>query len=251
MPRVRPAVKQRLPRGSLDRDRIMAAAWKLCGDGDLRQLSMQRVAAELEVRPSAVHWHFPRKQLLIDALYDEAVRRFNQKLPATDDQEEWHEQLRQYWEQYRAILRADPILCDLIVGEWTAVARVPDALSRTYRRIDTQLGTMIAAGFTPEAAARSYHLLSTYTRGCLLNERKAAHDGQLVTRPKSRATSMGVDLSWLPHLQAAAPYWSFTFATDEDFTFGLQTIITGLRTTLADTQRTSRSRRGRGAATAR
>jgi TetR/AcrR family transcriptional regulator, tetracycline repressor protein len=212
----------------------MNAAWTMCGNGGLRQLSMQRLAAELGVRSSAVHWHFPRKQLLVDALYDEAARRFNEQLPAADDQQPWDEQLRAYWTHYRAILRTDDVMCDLIVGEWTALARVPDALSRTYRRIDTQLGTMIAAGFTPEAAARTYHLLSTYTRGCLLNERKAAHDGGWPTRAKDPADSMGADLSWLPHLEAAAPYWSFTFATDHDFAFGLQTIILGLQQALAE-----------------
>jgi hypothetical protein len=114
---------------------------------------------------------------------------------------------------------------------------VPNALSRTYRRIDTQLGIMIAAGFTPEAAARAYHLLSTYTRGCLMNERMATRDGQPATRRRSRTPSMGADLSWLPHLKSAAPYWNFTFATDEDVTFGLQMIITGLRESLADSHR--------------
>jgi AcrR family transcriptional regulator len=123
VPRVTAAAKPRLPRGSLDRDRIMIAAWNLCGNGGLRQLSMQGVASELGVRSSAVHWHFPRKQLLVDALYDEAVRRFNDKLPAADDQQPWDEQLRHYWERFRAILRADAVLCDLIVGEWTGAQR--------------------------------------------------------------------------------------------------------------------------------
>jgi AcrR family transcriptional regulator len=221
---------RRLPRGSLDRQRILGAAWDLCGQRGVGGLTMQGVAAQLGVQASAVHWHFPKKQLLVDALYAEAVERFNILLPAPDGRP-WHEQIRHYWQSFRGILRSDTTLCDLIVGEWTAAARVSDALADNYRRIDTQLGLLVAAGFTPEEAARTYHLMSTYTRGCLLNERQAA-TAERAQPTSAEPTAMGVDLTWLPNLEAAAPYWTFSFASTKDFEYGLDILIGGLQAAL-------------------
>jgi TetR/AcrR family tetracycline transcriptional repressor len=233
----------RLPRGSLDRERIVTAAWDLCGRRGVSGLTMQGVAAHLNVQASAVHWHFPKKQLLVDALYAEAVERFNLLLPAHDERP-WHEQIRHYWQSFRSILRKDPTLCDLIVGEWTSAAGASDALADNYRRIDTQLGLLVAAGFTPEAAARTYHLMSTYTRGCLLNERQAATAAR--TRPTSDdGPAMGVDLTWLPNLEAAAPYWTFSFASTKDFEYGLDVLIGGLQAALRHQQATGRRKHSR------
>lgn len=96
-----------------------------------------------------------------------------------------------------------------------------------FRRIDSQLAVLLAAGFSAEQAARAYHTLSTYTRGCLLNERSArvTSGGSLDERLPQVLVD---DPSALPALAQASAYWSASFATDEDFAVGLETLIDGL-----------------------
>jgi AcrR family transcriptional regulator len=189
------------------------------------------------VQPTAIHWHFARRQDLVDALLDVAVRRFNERLPAMEGGV-WQEVLRTHWEAYRSVLRSDAGLCQLIVGEWVAMARAQAALDASYLRIDAQIRVLLEAGFTAEDAARAFHLLSTYTRGCLQNELSyLGHGGpadHLDLSVRDLHTSLDV-----PSLRAVAAHWTYTFATDADFAEGLRAIIRGLEATL------SASRRGR------
>ena len=218
----------RLPRGSLDKAQIVEAALAVTVVTGVAGLTMPLVAQRLGVRTTAVQWHFSRKDDLLAALTEEAVRRFNDLLPGVAPMR-WDENLAGYWREFRRIAQAYPALGELVVIGWTTVARHQDALRLSYERIDEQLGVLMKAGFSPESAARAYHALSTYVRGCLLNEHMWARDGsQQAARSDERQ-----DLSDLPYMRAAAPYWSPTFATDEDFERGLAIIIEGLRSELA------------------
>jgi AcrR family transcriptional regulator len=220
---------RRLPRGSLDKTQIVEAALAVTVLTGVAGLTMPLVAKRLGVRTTAVQWHFSRRDDLLAALNEEAVRRFNGLLPRVAPVG-WDENLAGYWREFRRIARAYPALGELVVIGWTTVARHRDALRLSYERIDEQLGVLMEAGFSPESAARAYHALSTYVRGCLLNERTWEMDG---AQEAAERADGGRGLSEFPHMRAAAPYWSPTFATDEDFERGLAIIIEGLRSELA------------------
>jgi hypothetical protein len=115
---------------------------------------------------------------------------------------------------------------------WAKSVSSSKAVDLHYRRIDDQLAVMIAAGFNPEQASRAYHLLSTYTRGGLLNERSASTSAGVSLDDLVTQAHVGKRRD-LPSLAAAAPYWSASFATDEDFAAGLNTILAGLSAELA------------------
>lgn len=53
-----------------DRDGVARAALRLLDDVGLADLSMRRIAAHLEVQPSALYWHFSSKQELFADLAD-------------------------------------------------------------------------------------------------------------------------------------------------------------------------------------
>ncbi|WP_309066460.1 TetR family transcriptional regulator [Microbacterium sp.] len=53
-----------------DRDSVTATALRLLDRVGLPDLSMRRLATELEVQPSALYWHFPSKQVLLAAVAD-------------------------------------------------------------------------------------------------------------------------------------------------------------------------------------
>jgi len=169
-------VTARLPRGSLDPELILKTAERLAADSGLVEVTIRRVATALGVQHTAVHHHFSRRSDLVDALLARAVQRFNDAFPAITS-EHWEAHLRSYWNADRGVLRSDPALLELIVGQWVAMGRSQEALDLSYLRIDAQLDVLLRAGFSPEQARYAYHLLSTYTRGCLISEHQFRQAG--------------------------------------------------------------------------
>jgi TetR/AcrR family tetracycline transcriptional repressor len=225
-------VTARLPRGSLDPELILKTAERLAADAGLAEVTIRKVATALGVQHTAVHHHFPRRSDLVDALLARAVQQFNAAFPVITS-DDWEVHLRSYWNAFRDVLRADPALVELIVGQWAAMRRSREALDLSYLRIDAQLDVLLHAGFSPEQAGYAYHLLSTYTRGCLLSERQFLSAGG-AAQPDDWAAGNAVPmpgrLDRYPSLgQVAARTWSYTFATDADFRSGIDVIIAGLR----------------------
>jgi AcrR family transcriptional regulator len=55
------------------RDDVARAALQILDDDGLADLTMRRLAASLDVQPSALYWHFPNKQTLLAELADRIV----------------------------------------------------------------------------------------------------------------------------------------------------------------------------------
>jgi len=214
---------------------ILRTAERLAGRAGLGEVTIRRVAAELGVQHTAVHHHFPRRSDLVDALMVDAVERFNDAFPDVEGGD-WDSHLRRYWSAYRDVLRADPALFELVVGQWVLMGRSRRALDLSFRRIDAQLEVLLAAGFTAEDAGYAYHLLSTYTRGCLISEYQLAEEGRSADGMVTSEQLPG-GLDRYPSLRrVVARHWSHSFATDDDFAHGLSVIVAGLRTRLPEVQ---------------
>ena len=68
----------------------------------LADLSMRRLAADLDVRPSALYWHFASKQELLAAVADEVLRRGERPLPDGP----WDERVTAFAHQLRDAMLA-------------------------------------------------------------------------------------------------------------------------------------------------
>ncbi|MFT4218995.1 MAG: TetR family transcriptional regulator [Microbacterium sp.] len=55
------------------REDVARAALRILDDDGLPDLTMRRLAADLDVQPSALYWHFPNKQALLAELADRIV----------------------------------------------------------------------------------------------------------------------------------------------------------------------------------
>jgi hypothetical protein len=112
------------------------------------------------------------------------------------------------------------------------MGRSEEALAISYVRIDAQLGVLLAAGFSPEQAGYAYHLLSTYTRGCLISERQflqaGGEEGQAGAAGEPDLRMPGGTDRYPSLSRVASRNWSYSFATDADFRAGLDVIIAGL-----------------------
>lgn len=68
-----------------DRDGVVDAALRLLDEVGLADLTMRRLAATLEVQPSALYWHFENKQSLLAAVADRIVADGVRTIPADAD----------------------------------------------------------------------------------------------------------------------------------------------------------------------
>lgn len=59
-----------MPPARHDRHSVIDSALRLLDDVGLPDLSMRRLATELDVQPSALYWHFPNKQTLLAGVAD-------------------------------------------------------------------------------------------------------------------------------------------------------------------------------------
>lgn len=68
-----------------DRESVTDVALALLDQVGLPDLSMRRLAAELDVQPSALYWHFPNKQELLAAVADRIVGQIPQRSADSSD----------------------------------------------------------------------------------------------------------------------------------------------------------------------
>ncbi|TCM49442.1 TetR/AcrR family transcriptional regulator [Kribbella sp. VKM Ac-2568] len=99
-----PRQRQRRPRGSLTPDRIVEAAERVATTEGFEALTVRAVAADLESSAMALYRHFATKELLVDALLDTVLGRFDCASP-TDD---WLEDLRIFARSHRRLLTMHP-----------------------------------------------------------------------------------------------------------------------------------------------
>jgi AcrR family transcriptional regulator len=99
-----PQQRQRRPRGSLTPDRIVEAAERVATTEGFEALTVRAVAAELESSAMALYRHFATKEVLVDALLDTVLGRFECAAP-TDD---WLEDLRTFARSHRRLLVMHP-----------------------------------------------------------------------------------------------------------------------------------------------
>jgi AcrR family transcriptional regulator len=72
---------------------VAETALRILDDYGLPDLTMRRLAAALDVQPSALYWHFPNKQTLLAELADRIVGRAAAPAAATEDAD-WPERVR-------------------------------------------------------------------------------------------------------------------------------------------------------------
>lgn len=211
--KARPA---RTPRGSLSRDKVLAAAFELAGGG-LDAVSMRALGARLGADPTAVYRYFRTKDELLDAMAD-AVVAGDQPVPQTGRPAE---DLAGAFENFRTSLLAHPALVPV-------VARRPPGGEATQEGADRVLALLSGAGLDAATAAAAYQALLFYTLGHALLEAPYALMGPDATgaerqqvRDQLTTPPPGHD-----HLAAAGPHLYTDM--DRQFRYGLDLMLTGL-----------------------
>jgi TetR/AcrR family transcriptional regulator, tetracycline repressor protein len=211
--RARPA---RTPRGSLSRDKVLAAALELARGG-LDAVSMRALGARLGADPTAVYRYFRTKDELLDAMAD-AVVAGDRPFPQTGQPAE---DLAATFENFRRSLLAHPALVPI-------VARRPPAGQATREGADRVLALLSGAGLDTAAGAAAYQALLFYTLGHALLEAPYALMGPDATGQERQQVrgQLAASSPGRGHLAAAAP--RLYTDMDRQFRYGLDLMLTGL-----------------------
>lgn len=166
-------------------------------------LTMRAVAAGLGVTPMAIYYYVPGKEDLLHLLVGRVSGSFG--LLHRDADQSWQEALRGYlftiWESFRRY----PGLSSYLINQ--------PALGVTPDRLEAGIGFFVEAGFPPDTARLAWSFATTYVHG-----------------------RISVDA----HLGRNAEMHHFEGLRARDYvTFGVDAVISGLESVLADPARTA------------
>ena len=178
------------------RSGIVAAAAAILDDHGIADLTMRRLARELDLTPGALYWHFANKQQLLGAVADHVLRPAG-ATPRTGD---WRRDVETLCAALRDALLSHTDGAELVSASFAA------GQSRAAADILARLaGAAADAGVRPELSELAARTIVYYVLGFTVDEQSR--------RQWDAAGASGI---------APAP------DPDRDFGFGLRLLIDGL-----------------------
>ena len=159
--------RQRRDRGSINPDDIIKGAFDLAERAGIDNMSMPLLGKHLGVGVTSIYWYFRKKDDLLDAMTDRALRTYASATPyveATD----WRETLHNHAWTMRSTFTDNPTLCDLIL---IRSAPSPRATQFGVLEVEKVIAGLVQAGLSPEDAFESYSAVSAHVRGSVVLQR--------------------------------------------------------------------------------
>ncbi|MEP6461959.1 MAG: TetR/AcrR family transcriptional regulator C-terminal domain-containing protein [Frankiaceae bacterium] len=206
---------------SLTRDDVVRAAVALLDDVGLEGLTLRRLAADLGVSAPTLYWHVRHKRELLDLMAEAIIVEAGGRSGAPAPGQPWWEWLAEQGRlQWRALVtHRDAAL--VVAGNRPTDSSLPF--------VEETIHSLVTAGFAPGDALENLFAVGHYVIGCALEyqaESARQQQGVADVAPPGR-------LSGWPYLAAA---FNQRGGTDPaaSFNHGLQLLIDGMRTRLAD-----------------
>lgn len=203
-------------RGSLSRRLILEAGLRLVDVEGMEALSMRRLASELGVFPTALYHYVANKDALVRGIVEVVLAEV--EVPGRDARG-WQERLRSLARSFRRVAQDHPRLLPRLVT-------YPEATMEEYGIYEALYEALEESGLGPAEVVRASALLFSYTTGFTLAESKGTlgslsqvERDELAALPSER---FPVTRRLAPQISAAD--------LDADFAFGIDTIISGLKT---------------------
>jgi AcrR family transcriptional regulator len=214
--------RRRRERGSVNPDDIIDGAFALAAQVGIDNLRMPVLGRHLDVGVTTIYWYFRRKDELLNAMTDRALRDYAFAAPQVEARD-WRETLRNHAWAMRKAFTSNPILCDLIL---IRSALSPRAEQLGAQEIDKVIGSLMEAGFSRQDAIDTYGAVSLHVRGSVVLQRlreknQAANEG-----PSDIEEAMTIDATATPLLAFVTDKGHHLGAADEkNFDFGLRCIL--------------------------
>ena len=226
-PSSKSSAPERLPRGTLDRPTVVAAALELADRDGLSGVTMARVAAELGASTMSLYRHVHDKEELLEAIAELAL----EEVPAiAQDDRPWRVRLEEFALGVRQGALRHPALVEVVLGQplygpsATAVGLGWMALLRQ-------------AGFDEDGSIRAFMALRNHIIGALAWETSRFRHGGAEFRRTEVESFVRRDTP------ADSPLWHFSSVVADDpeaqFLFGVGRLLDGFEVELR------RSKKGR------
>jgi AcrR family transcriptional regulator len=209
-------------RPGLDQRRILGAAVHFIDEHGLRELTMRRLGAYLDVEGMALYRYVPGREALLDGVVETVVDElFGDPEVHLEAHAGWVDYLHRLAHGLRRIALAHPEVFPLVATRPPAAPWIRPPL-RSLRWIESMLQVMTSAGFSDEAAAAAYRAFSSFLLGHLLLE---VSGRGVETGPVEEPDVVPIDdLSAYPILQRLEPHLAQDVAA-QDFEEALETLL--------------------------
>jgi len=220
-----------VPRGGLDRRRILLTAVEFIDEEGLRALTMRALGARLGVEAMALYHYIPGKESLLDGVVETVI----DALYGDPDVHmmayaSWPDYLQRLAHGVRRIALAHPQVFPLIATRPPAAPWVQPPL-RSLRWMENFLKTLIECGFDDAAAVAAYRAFSSFLLGHLLLEVSAQGVDTGPVEENDPGTPEVVDLASYPQLARLEPELRQDHGAEE-FEVSLESLLDRLAATL-------------------
>jgi AcrR family transcriptional regulator len=172
-----PERTRRRGREPITREAIVDTALRLLDKDGLDELSMRRLADELDTGPASLYWHVGSKDGLLELIFDRVIGEVELPAPEPD---RWQEQLKEVARAGRSMILRHRDIVRISIGR---IPMGPNAL-----RVSEGIFAILRTGGVPDPlAVTAHHLLFALINGFTLDE----------------TTDLGVEVEGPPDEQAA------------------------------------------------
>jgi AcrR family transcriptional regulator len=233
--------RQRRERGSINPDDIIEGAFALAEQLGIDNLSMPLLGKHLGVGVTSIYWYFRKKDDLLNAMTDRALRQLTVPTPYVEAAD-WRTTLGEHARSMRKAFLSNPILSDLVL---IRSALSPRAAQLGVREVELAVENLVEAGLSAAQAFDAYSAVSLHVRGSVVLQRlyeknRAANDG-----PGDFEETMVYDAEAAPLLtKATSEGHRIGAADDANFEYGLGCILDNVERQIAESRKGGKARKG-------
>jgi AcrR family transcriptional regulator len=214
--------RQRRERGSINPDDIISGAFDLAEQVSIDNLSMPMLGKHLGVGVTSIYWYFRKKDDLLNAMTDRALRKYVFATPYVEAKD-WRETLRNHARSMRETFMGNPILCDLIL---IRSALSPRAARLGVQEMEKAVAGLVEAGLSREEAFDTYSAVSVHVRGSVVLHRLQEKNQTTENGGRTIDDAMVVDPEITPLLaEMTARGYHIGAPDDNNFEYGLDCIL--------------------------
>lgn len=217
-----PRRTRRRGREPITREAIVETALRILDKDGLDELSMRRLADELDTGPASLYWHVGSKDGLLDLIFDRVIGEVEVPKP---EPERWQEQLKEAARAGRAMILRHRDIVRISIGR---IPMGPNAL-----RLSEGLFAILRAGGVPDQlAVTGQHLLFAIINGFTLDETtelgvEIEHplDEQAANAARDYVAELPIDQ--FPNLVAVSKHFGYA-DNDQSFELLIDLFVDGL-----------------------
>jgi len=201
----------------LERESVVRAALKLLNEVGFSGLTLRKLADRLEVKASALYWHFENKQDLIDAMAEQIILSDFKHVRSTSIG--WRELLAMVARTHRRALSHYRDGAQILAHASLRQGSMLEGMEQLFQTLEMQ-------GFSAELALASFLTIIRYNLGCVFEDQTDPLTRMAVDRTERWESVVGAYPRLSQTLTTALS--NEVTRTDHMFEFGLTIILNGI-----------------------